>query len=132
MTKIQDNTFAAACMNSSVAELQATVVMARGNPYGLWRVAGGEVSAVELNLPAELVERLGKWSRSFTAATKDQDDPGRADVLAAFSAEGLAIARAVQAALGEAYEILFFDEAKLEAHGYLTDYLYPAVTPDSP
>jgi hypothetical protein len=47
-------------------------------------------------------------------------------VLQAFSVEGLTIARAVQAALGEAYEILYFDEAKLEADAYLTEYLYPA------
>jgi hypothetical protein len=102
------------------------VVMARGSVDGLWRAAGGPVLAAELNLPTDLVDRLAQWSRAFTAAIKDEDDPQRLAVLTTFSAEGLAIARAVQAALGEAYEILFFDEAKLEADSYLTEYLYPA------
>lgn len=101
------------------------VVMARGSIDGLWRAAGGGVSAAEVGLSADLIERLRRWSVAFTAATRDEDDPQRGAILAAFSAEGLAIARAVQAAVGEAYEILYFDEAKLEADGYLTEYLYP-------
>jgi hypothetical protein len=101
------------------------VVMARGSVDGLWRAAGGEISAAELNLPADLVARLGRWSHAFTSSVKNEDDPKRKAVLETFSAEGLAIARAVQTALGDAYEILFFDEAKLEADGYLNEYLYP-------
>ncbi len=102
------------------------VVMARGSADGLWRAAGGVVSSAELGLPVDLIERLRQWSGAFTAATKDEADPQRGAVLAAFSADGLAIARAVQAALGEAYEILYCDEAKLEADAYLSEYLYPA------
>jgi hypothetical protein len=102
------------------------VVMARGRADGLWRAAGGEVTAQELKLPGDLISRLEQWSVAFTAATRDEDDPERNKVLQAFSVEGLTIARAVQAALGEAYEILYFDEAKLEADAYLTEYLYPA------
>lgn len=103
------------------------VVMARGSADGLWRAAGGGVSAVELNLPADLLSRMREWSRALTAAIKDEGDPQRATALATFSTEGLTIARAVQATVGGAYEILYFDEAKLEADGYLTEYLYPAV-----
>ncbi|MDR3438709.1 hypothetical protein [Telmatospirillum sp.] len=103
------------------------VVMARGRAEGLWRPAGGSVSAVDLTLPQELADRLGQWSLAFTDATRDESDPGRPAVLARFTADGLNLAREVQAALGDAYEILFFDEAKLEADGYLTDYLYPVV-----
>jgi hypothetical protein len=102
------------------------VVMARGSADGLWRAAGGEVSAQELCLPADLVVRLGRWSSAFTAAVRDENDPQRSAILATFSAEGLSIARDVQRTVGNAYEILYFDEAKLEADGYLTDYLYPA------
>jgi hypothetical protein len=102
------------------------VVMARGSSDGLWRADGGAIAVADLHLPADVADRLGQWSRAFTAATKDEDDPQRSSVLATFSAEGLAIARAVQSALGDAYEILYFDEAKLEADGYLTEYLYPA------
>ncbi|PKU25309.1 hypothetical protein [Telmatospirillum siberiense] len=106
------------------------VVMARGSDGGLWRAAGGAVSTAELNLPADLADRLGQWSRSFTEATRDEADPHRTLVLTAFSTVGLDIARAVQVALGDGYEILFFDEAKLEADAYLTEYLYPARTED--
>lgn len=102
------------------------VVMARGSMGGLWRAAGGEISVAELNLPAALADRLGRWSHDFTAATRDENDPGRPAILASFTAEGLVIARAVQAVLGDAYEILFFDEVKLEADAHLTEYLYPA------
>lgn len=108
------------------------VVMARGSVDGLWRAAGGPVSAAALDLPIDLVDRLAQWSRAFTTAIKDEDDPQRLAVLTTFSTEGLAIARAVQAALGDAYEILYFDEAKLEADSYLTEYLYPAGVGTSP
>lgn len=102
------------------------VVMARGSSQGLWRAVGGEVSVKDLAIPGDLATRLGEWSRAFSQAVKDDSIPDRQAVLASFSAEGLCLAREVQASLGEAYEILFFDEAKLEADGYLTEYLYPA------
>ncbi len=108
------------------------VVMARGSIDGLWRAAGGQVSAAELDLPAALVDGLRQWSHALTAAIRDEADPQRSALLAAFSAEGLTIARAVQAVVGEAYEILYFDEAKLEADAYLTEYLYPAGAATSP
>jgi hypothetical protein len=101
------------------------VVMARGRVGGLWRAAGGEISAAELNLPTDVVQQLEHWSSAFTSATKDETDPDRNLILQTYSAEGLEIARTVQTALGEAYEILYFDEAKLEADAYLTEYLYP-------
>lgn len=113
-------------LESSEYAPNVLVVMARGSDGGLWRAAGGPVSAAELDLPAELAGRLHQWSRSFSDATRNEDDPQRAMVLTAFSTVGLDIARAVQAAVGDAYEILFFDEAKLEADAFLTDYLYPA------
>jgi hypothetical protein len=108
------------------------VVMARGNADGLWRAAGGAVVAGDLAIPDSLADRLRHWSRDFIEAIRDEGDPGRKTALAAFTAEGLAIACEVQAALGPAYRILFFDEAKLEADAYLTDYLYPAQSLSAP
>ena len=108
------------------------VVMARGNADGLWRAAGGAVDIGDLVLPDPLADRLRRWSRDFIEAIKDEDAPGRPGALAAFTVDGLAIARDVQAALGPAFTIFYFDEAKLEADAYLTDYLYPVESVAAP
>ncbi|MTJ79415.1 MAG: hypothetical protein F8N37_00100 [Telmatospirillum sp.] len=102
------------------------VVMARGRAEGLWRPAGGTVDPAALGLPADLGGRLRDWSGRFTRATRNEEDPDRLAVLDHFTAEGLSIAQEVQSVLGPDWEILFFDEARLEADGYLVDYLYPA------
>jgi hypothetical protein len=103
------------------------VVMARGRQEGLWRPAGGPVDAASLGLAPALADRLAQWSRAFTEATRDETDPHRMQVLATFGHEGLRLAREVQDCLGPSYEILFFDEARLEEDGYLTEYLYAVV-----
>lgn len=105
------------------------VVMAKGSRQGLWRANGGEVLVAALDIPGPLAERLGQWSRTFSDAARDETAANRQTILSTFSQEGLVIAREVQGCLGDAYEVLYFDEARLEAEAYLTDYLYPAGHP---
>ena len=105
------------------------VVTARNSGGGLWRAAGGEVSLEELEISGALSDRLHAWSAKFEFSASPDGSPERAKALLPFVAEGLSIARDIQATLGESYQILFFDEAKLEADGFMSDYLYPAGFP---
>lgn len=104
------------------------VVMARGSVSGLWRAAGGPVRVDELALSDELRHRLGDWSEALRAAIGENEDVRQAELLERYTREGLGLARCVQDALGDAYDVLFFDEARLAAEAYLTDYLYPVRT----
>ncbi len=104
------------------------VVMAKSRSPGIWRAAGGAISAEELGIPPELAGRLGHWSRDLAALITDMAAPQRTERLRQLAAEGLAFARQVQATIGPEFVVLYFDEAKLEAEAAFTEYLYPAGT----
>jgi len=78
---------------------------------GVWAKSGGSTSADSLPVPPELIQRIRNWQASYD---RDEDKWGlfRGDV-AALSAEGLAIARAVKAALPD-WTVVYFDDAALE------------------
>ena len=70
---------------------------------------GGSCAADDLPVPAALVERIRAWQAWYD---RDENSWGLfgGDVVA-FSAEGLAIAKAVKAVLPD-WTVVYFDEAK--------------------
>ena len=83
-------------------------ILADSSADGVWEKGGGATSADALPVSAGLILRIREWQSWYD---REEDDWGifRGDVIA-FSAEGLAIARAVKAALPD-WTVVYFDEA---------------------
>ncbi len=103
------------------------VVMAKSCGPGIWRAAGGAITIEELGIPVDLAGRVSRWSEELAALVKEPTAPQRSERLAALAADGLTIARQIQTAVGSKFEVLYFDEAKLEAEAAFSEYLFPVV-----
>jgi hypothetical protein len=79
---------------------------------GVWDIEGNSCGAEELPISPALVERLHRWQACYEAidgAIQDEDRLHRESDWTKFSAEGLAIARAVKAEL-PGWMVFYFDE----------------------
>lgn len=81
---------------------------------GVWEKGGGAPSADDLPVSRALIERVRAWQAWYD---RDENDWGlfKGDV-AAFSLEGLAVARAVKAELPD-WTVVYFDAAAAERCG---------------
>lgn len=86
-------------------------ILADSSAEGVWEIGGGGTTADALPVPAALIQRIRAWQAWYD---RDEDKWGlfRGDVVA-FSAEGLAIARAVKAALPD-WTVVYLDSAAAE------------------
>ena len=89
-------------------------ILADSSADGVWEKGGGATTADALPVSVALIQRIREWQAWYD---RDEDNWGlfRGDV-AAFSAEGLAIVRAVKAALPD-WTVVYFDEAASERAG---------------
>ena len=76
----------------------------------IWDRQGAPAYLYELPVSEELRQRLANWQATFESEGDTPHPPGSISV-AAFSAEGIAIARAVKAALPD-WTVVYFDEEK--------------------
>lgn len=88
-------------------------IMADTAAEGVWDCRGTSGCADELPIPADLVERLLRWQVWYDRSEADEGGFDPAFDLDAFSAEGLAIAHAIKAALPD-WTVLYFDEARCQ------------------
>jgi hypothetical protein len=88
-------------------------IMADYAADGVWDKTGAGCCADELPIEPTLVERLRAWQAWFDDLSDDNERNPDWDA-AAFAREGLAIARAVKAALPD-WTVIYFDEAALAA-----------------
>ena len=83
-------------------------ILADNSADGVWDIEGCGCCADDLPIPAALIDRIRAWQAWY-----DRDENGwglfKGDV-DAFAAEGLAVARAVKAALPD-WTVVYFDEA---------------------
>jgi hypothetical protein len=89
-------------------------VMADYSCDGVWDIEGNSCGAEELPISPALVERLRLWQAHYEAiedAVDEENRRHRESDWTKFSAEGLAIARAVKAEL-PGWTVFYFDEAK--------------------
>lgn len=77
---------------------------------GIWDRTGAAGSVDELDLPEDLKDRIIQWQDWHDQHDPHEDPPVDIDWVA-FSAEGLAIARAVKAVL-PAWTVMYFDAYK--------------------
>jgi hypothetical protein len=96
--------------DQSFAEERWVRIMCDYSADGVWHKDGSGDSADELPIDRELIERIRRWQDWYETGL---DADSKFDV-AAFSAEGLAIARSVKAALPD-WTIIYFDEAALRS-----------------
>ena len=92
-------------------------VMADYSSDGLWEEDGCMMCMEDLPVPAELAARLEAWCQRYEDAQlwKDPGERGGEPFdLAAFSEEGLLVARAIKDAL-PGWTVFYFDEAAAEA-----------------
>jgi hypothetical protein len=78
---------------------------------GVWHSDGASGCAEGLPVEEALIERIRQWQAWFETYEPWEDNPAEFDI-EAFSAEGLAIAKAVKAALPD-WTVIYFDEAAL-------------------
>jgi hypothetical protein len=81
---------------------------------GVWARDGCGGCADELPVDPALIARIRAWQEWYDTKAADFESPSPFDVKA-FAAEGLAIARAVKAALPD-WTVMYFDEAALPAN----------------
>ncbi|MGJ0532784.1 hypothetical protein [Methylocystis sp.] len=89
-------------------------VMADYSCDGVWDIEGNSCGVEELPISPALVERLGRWQAQYEAIEDALDEENRLrreSDWTNFSAEGLAIARAVKAEL-PGWTVFYFDEAR--------------------
>jgi hypothetical protein len=89
-------------------------VMADYSCDGVWDIEGNSCGAEELPISRALVERLRRWQaryESIEEAIEEENRLRRESDWTDFSAEGLAIARAVKAELA-GWTVFYYDEAK--------------------
>ncbi len=92
-------------------------VMADFCADGLWDEEGSmiELPCLELNLPEDILQRVESWQQWYTKNNQDYLEESRRTTTfdrAAFSKEGLEIAQAVKAYLGEEWTVMYFDDKK--------------------
>jgi hypothetical protein len=89
-------------------------ILADSSADGVWAKDGCGTCADHLPVPPELIERIRAWQAWYD---RDENDWGlfKGDV-AAFSAEGLAVARAVKAVLPD-WTVVYWDDAAWEQDG---------------
>lgn len=81
---------------------------------GVWDIEGNSCGAEELPISPALLERLRRWQACYEAiedAVEEEDRLHRETDWTNFSAEGLAIARAVKTELF-GWTVFYYDEAK--------------------
>lgn len=81
---------------------------------GLWAKSGGSVGPEDLPVSDDIKARLRKWQDYFERHNQSYLPPGERDTefdVVAFSAEGLAIAKAIKAALPD-WTVVYFDESR--------------------
>jgi hypothetical protein len=89
-------------------------VMADYSCDGVWDIEGNSCGTEELPISPALVERLRRWQAHYEAiedAIEEENQLPRESDWTNFSAEGLAIARAVKAEL-PGWTVFYFDEAR--------------------
>jgi hypothetical protein len=89
-------------------------VMADYSCDGVWDIEGNACGTEELPISPALVERLRRWQAHYEAiedAVEEENRLHRESDWTNFSAEGLAIARAVKAEL-PGWTVFYFDEAR--------------------
>lgn len=89
-------------------------VMADYSCDGVWDIEGNSCGTEELPISPALVERLRCWQAHYEAvedAIEEENRLPRESDWTNFSAEGLAIARALKAEL-PGWTVFYFDEAK--------------------
>ena len=87
-------------------------VMADYSSTGLWDSQGCSVEETFAPMSAALLERLRAWCRWYESNEDYNPEPVEQFDYAAFSAEGLNIARALKAELPD-WTVVYFDEAKM-------------------
>jgi hypothetical protein len=92
-------------------------IMCDYSAEGVWHKDGSGDSAAELPVDAALIERILRWQAWYETALDENFD------VDAFSAEGLAIAKAVKAALPE-WTVVYFDEARADLDAPRDTYEY--------
>jgi hypothetical protein len=92
-------------------------VMADHTSTGLWDSQGVSEETSFVPMSAPLLARLGAWCVWYeTNEDYKSPDERRAEFdYAGFSAEGLAIAKAIKAELPD-WTVVYFDEAKMRQH----------------
>ena len=85
-------------------------IMAVYGSEGVWQMDGTEGVLDDLPVPVSLRDRLDAWQSVYDEHDDMDDDAPKLDA-ERFAAEGLAIARAVKAALPD-WRVIYFDEAK--------------------
>lgn len=90
-------------------------VMADYCSAGLWGYDGIMVEAIDLDLPNTIAKRLDAWQRWHDRDNQDYlEESVRSkefDTMT-FSLEGLRIAQAIKAYLGDDWTVIYFDEEK--------------------
>lgn len=84
---------------------------------GLWDEDGSmiDLPCLELNLSDDIIQRLDAWQRWHDKENQDYlDEPERTKKFdrAAFSKEGLRIARDIKTHLGKDWTVMYFDDKK--------------------
>ena len=85
-------------------------VMAVYGSEGVWQMDGTEGMLDDLPVPPALRDRIEAWQALYDAHD-DMDEEAPVLDVARFAAEGLALARAVKAALPD-WTVIYHDEAK--------------------
>ncbi|MDO9709847.1 hypothetical protein [Paracraurococcus lichenis] len=115
----------------SLAEARWVRIMVDYCADGVWHPDGCAGHAEELPVDAGLIARIRRWQEWYDTESKDYLPPeertGQFD-LAAFAAEGLAIARAVKAALPD-WTVIYFDEAACRLDAPRESFEYEIILP---
>lgn len=93
---------------------------------GVWDIEGRACGAEDLPISPSLIARIRRWQAHYEAIEDAVDAEGRSYRecdWTAFSQEGLAIARAVKAALPD-WTVIYFDEARAAIGGAPSGYEY--------
>ena len=85
-------------------------LMAVFGSEGVWQMDGTEGALDDLPVPLPLRDRIDAWQAAYDEHDDMDEDAPALDV-ARFAAEGLAIARALKAALPD-WTVVYHDEAK--------------------
>jgi uncharacterized protein involved in propanediol utilization len=99
-----------------MAEDKWVRVMADYSSDGLWRRDGAMFSRSDLPVSAGLAARHAAWCAAYEASEfyMPEEEREKEFDLAAFAAEGLAIARAIKAELPD-WTLVYYDEAAAQA-----------------